>query len=81
MHSVLHCRVYNYFFWVPLVIPHFGAILGAIIYQLFVGIHAESDEEVEKQMTYLKERDNSVKGSSIEALYATTGHDTIPRTS
>lgn len=50
------------------MIPHFGAILGAIIYQLFVGIHAESDEEVERQTIYLEEKEN-FKGSSTTALY------------
>lgn len=74
----IHYSAYNYFFWVPLVIPHFGGILGAVTYQLFVGIHAESDDEIERQEAYL-EKIETFKGSSTVELY--TGHDTISRIS
>jgi hypothetical protein len=33
-------------FWVPFIGPHLGAILGALVYQVFVGIHAEPDDLV-----------------------------------
>uniref|UniRef100_A0A915IM87 Aquaporin-3 n=1 Tax=Romanomermis culicivorax TaxID=13658 RepID=A0A915IM87_ROMCU len=36
--EVFSYRNYNWF-WVPLVGPHLGAVIGTIIYMLFVGIH------------------------------------------
>jgi MIP family channel proteins len=29
----------SYFFWIPIIGPHLGAILGALIYQALIGIH------------------------------------------
>ena len=40
-------RDYNWF-WVPIVGPHIGAICGAFIYLLMVGIH-NTDEEDEDE--------------------------------
>ncbi|ESN96364.1 hypothetical protein HELRODRAFT_95422 [Helobdella robusta] len=37
--------IYDYFFWVPLVMPHVGAFLGAHIYQLFIGWHHADDDD------------------------------------
>jgi len=34
----------NYWFWVPLVAPHIGAILGGLIYLGLIGIHLEEEE-------------------------------------
>lgn len=43
-------RNYNWF-WVPVVGPHIGAIVGAIVYQFLVGMHwpddTASNEETE----------------------------------
>ena len=36
--SLLSFRYYNWF-WVPVVGPHVGALLGAHLYQLLVGLH------------------------------------------
>lgn len=38
-------RDHNYF-WVPVVGPHLGAVIGAYIYQLCVGFHWPTEEEV-----------------------------------
>lgn len=35
----------DYWFWVPIVGPHIGAILGAFMYILMVGNHTEAVEE------------------------------------
>ena len=35
----------DYWFWVPIVGPHVGAIIGAFLYVLMVGIHVDSSEE------------------------------------
>jgi MIP family channel proteins len=40
----------NYFFWIPIVGPHIGAILGVIVYGITVGYHF-SDDELLKQRT------------------------------
>ena len=34
-------KIDHYYFWVPALIPIIGAVLGAIIYELVVGIHAD----------------------------------------
>ncbi|KAI6226833.1 Aquaporin-10 [Aphelenchoides besseyi] len=35
---------YDYYFWIPLVGPFIGALIGTWIYKLFVGIHGADDE-------------------------------------
>ncbi|XP_007895329.1 aquaporin-3-like [Callorhinchus milii] len=34
----------NYWFWVPILAPLLGAVLGILVYQLMVGIHTEPEE-------------------------------------
>ncbi|TRY71126.1 hypothetical protein TCAL_17302 [Tigriopus californicus] len=34
---------YDYFFWIPLIIPHVGAVFGAVIYYFGVEMHHEPD--------------------------------------
>ena len=36
-------RVYDYWFWVPFIAPHVGAVLGAWLYLICVGIHHEPE--------------------------------------
>lgn len=36
---------YNYYFWIPIVGPHIGAVCGAWMYLLLVGIHAPDKDE------------------------------------
>lgn len=38
-------RNYNWF-WVPIVGPHIGALLGAHLYQIFVGLHWPDVDDV-----------------------------------
>lgn len=52
-------RSFSYF-WVPVIGPHVGAVVGAFTYQLFVGFHwpDESDEQdLEKQNNMRKSRE------------------------
>lgn len=38
--STTRYRVNNYnYFWIPVAGPHLGGILGAVLYELFIGIH------------------------------------------
>jgi len=30
---------YNYWFWIPIIAPCIGGVLGASIYSIFVGVH------------------------------------------
>lgn len=43
-------RDYNYF-WVPVIGPHIGSVVGALIYQLCVGLHWPA-EEVQLQVSF-----------------------------
>lgn len=31
----------QFYFWIPLIAPYVGALLGCIVYKLFVGLHGE----------------------------------------
>ncbi|XP_017324383.1 aquaporin-10a [Ictalurus punctatus] len=43
---------YDYFFWVPLVAPLFGALLGCFLYQVFIQWHLpDSDQETVKSQS------------------------------
>lgn len=47
----------NYWFWVPVVGSHVGAVAGALIYLLFVGFHAEDETayDVEQKQVTLRD--------------------------
>ena len=36
---------FDYFFWIPWLVPHFGGIVGAVIYELMVELHHPEPEE------------------------------------
>ncbi|PVD19963.1 hypothetical protein C0Q70_20457 [Pomacea canaliculata] len=46
---MLGFEVGNYmWFWVPVVGPHVGAIVGAVVYEVAVGLHWPTDDELQK---------------------------------
>ena len=50
-----HFRASNYWFYVPIIGPHIGAIVGSLLYDLFVGLHwpppsqATTEDEAENE--------------------------------
>ena len=36
---LIFLRANNYWFYVPIIGPHIGAIVGSVFYDLFVGLH------------------------------------------
>uniref|UniRef100_A0A1I7YD23 Aquaporin-9 n=1 Tax=Steinernema glaseri TaxID=37863 RepID=A0A1I7YD23_9BILA len=49
-------KVFSYnnycWFWIPIVAPLLGALIGSWAYQLFIGIHMPEEEEVPTQVVY-----------------------------
>ena len=45
----LHCRYSDYWFYIPIIGPHIGAILGAITYTLAIENHWDDSEEICKE--------------------------------
>ncbi|KAM3184557.1 hypothetical protein ACTXT7_008136 [Hymenolepis weldensis] len=69
----------NYYFWVPALMPIVGAILGAIIYELVVGIHANgaAQHDVEEsdtahdsvlELTFKQEPPSYISDDSIKVI-------------
>ena len=48
---------HSYWFWVPLIAPHVGAILGAFMYVIMVGIHVEPEPEFVEEVVTMKKED------------------------
>ncbi|XP_059090733.1 aquaporin-9-like isoform X1 [Tigriopus californicus] len=39
----------NYFFWIPWIMPHIGAVIGALTYYYFVEIHHKDEDDEEDE--------------------------------
>ncbi|KAF6034641.1 hypothetical protein EB796_007061 [Bugula neritina] len=63
--DVFSFRNYNWF-WVPIVGPHIGAVLGALIYLLLIECHWESDEAGPTEAPHVKV--NEISGEDNPAL-------------
>ncbi len=40
---------FEYFFWVPWILPHVGALFGAATYVVFISLHHSKRGEIAKQ--------------------------------
>ncbi|XP_036368211.1 aquaporin-7-like isoform X2 [Octopus sinensis] len=68
--EVFSFRDYNWF-WVPIIGPHIGAILGILLYDVTVGLHWESSEpEIDHEAKNLK--DGAFASMTLEKVAATT---------
>lgn len=64
-------RNYNWF-WVPIIGPHVGAVIGTLVYMLFVGIHWPTTFEARKHDAHqghidALDSEQKVRLTSVEA--------------
>lgn len=57
-------RGYNYF-WVPVVGPHIGAIVGAYIYKFMIGMHWPEND---KESTAVDVSNKNADGLAVEQI-------------
>jgi hypothetical protein len=48
---------YNYYFWVPVVAPFVGALLGVWTYQFFVGLHIPAPTQYKEYVVMHTEKE------------------------
>jgi len=69
-HGVFSYRNYNWF-WVPIIGPHVGAVIGTLVYMLFVGIHWPTTFEARKHEARshndVMDAEQKVRLTSVEA--------------
>ncbi|KAK2183039.1 hypothetical protein NP493_326g01001 [Ridgeia piscesae] len=58
--EVFSFKNYSYF-WIPLLGPHCGSIIGAAIYQIFVGVHFPEPEKKHKPGNFLENTSSSME--------------------
>ncbi|XP_018648766.1 hypothetical protein Smp_125220 [Schistosoma mansoni] len=42
----------NYFFWIPIVGPYIGAVIGGILYEMTIGIHLDRKSDFVVDVDY-----------------------------
>ncbi|CAK5053830.1 unnamed protein product [Meloidogyne enterolobii] len=65
----------NFYFWIPLAVPFVGALIGAFVYNLLIGVHG-LDEQIEiSGANYPRENDRGYKEyNSNPASVGVTSH-------
>jgi glycerol uptake facilitator-like aquaporin len=61
-------KLITYFFWIPIIGPHLGAILGALIYQALIGIHWPTEVPVVETVTVKTTTIHTTDPHSKEAM-------------
>lgn len=51
MQFVFSFSAHNFYFWIPIVGPLIGAVVGAAVYQLCVGLHGTSEDKEDTDST------------------------------
>jgi hypothetical protein len=53
---------HDYYFWIPLIVPFFGAIIGTWLYQFFIGMHVPDMPDTQSERKKLREMLNDDSG-------------------
>ncbi|VDP06183.1 unnamed protein product [Schistosoma margrebowiei] len=51
----------NYFFWIPIAGPYIGAVIGAVLYELTIGIHLDRKSDFVVDIDYEESQRDSKK--------------------
>ena len=56
----------DYFFWIPLVMPHIGGPIGALVYQGMIGWHHPKEFKQDIDVNVINDVDDVKENPSIE---------------